>query len=123
MLPSQAKRLSLDALVKHHTDAGDTGTFDSKTGLFPITVNHEVFLATQVFVFPKYDVTLALAYPADLTDALDLSTAETLEEKRSVLSPEGEYSYHRHGWLAIGWAGNAHAMLTRWLVGALGPFA
>ena len=50
---SQAKRLSLDELVKHRADAGDPGTFDSKIGLFPITVNHEIVLATQVFVFPK----------------------------------------------------------------------
>ena len=103
---SQSKRLTGDDLVNHHKEAGDIGTFESRAGDFEIVVDGVTFAASQLWVFPKYDLTLASTYPEDLVEALDL-TLGSLEEKRSILSPEGDYSYNRHRFLRTNYATTA----------------
>ena len=56
---AQSKRVSVDDLVKHRADAGDLCTFDSREGSFEIVVDGVTFLASQLWVFPKYDLQLA----------------------------------------------------------------
>ena len=92
---AQSKRVSVDDLVKRRADAGDLCTFDSREGSFEIVVDGVTFLASQLWVFPKYDLQLAVDYAEDITAALEL-TIGSLAKKRTILSPEGDYSYRRH---------------------------
>ena len=70
---SQSRRPTVDDLVKHHTEAGDPYTFESRVGNFEIVVDGVTFVASQVWVFPKYDLTLASTYREDLVATLELT--------------------------------------------------